>query len=323
VFHLISGALRSISGWMGKFNSRNYVVRTATATIGIRGTDHETRYIPEGSTEGEPGTYDRVYAGETFIETAEGKTFVAPDQAGFQPLRARGKARLLAEIPGFFRPGPHEAQINRKHAEIQKVIDQRREERRKAIAEKRAELAAARGKTVEVLQQNKAAAKEAARTAQEQRRDTQAKREALQQEMKDAQALHEDIQQSRKSLEEVVKTGQITRPELRERRKALRDKEARLQAMQEDIKQKRKELQESSDARVDERFNATEERRKALHDQELEARAKRKSLEEERESAAKEMKTLQGEENKRYREELKADRKGATPPDAGEAPPKQ
>ena len=54
VLRLIAGGLRSITGWIGKYNPRGYKVQTAGATIGIRGTDHETRYIPEGSAEGEP-----------------------------------------------------------------------------------------------------------------------------------------------------------------------------------------------------------------------------------------------------------------------------
>lgn len=38
----VRGALRSISGWIGKINPRGYRVTTPTVTIGIRGTDHET-----------------------------------------------------------------------------------------------------------------------------------------------------------------------------------------------------------------------------------------------------------------------------------------
>ena len=56
---LLRGALRSITGWISQTAPRNYRVQTATATIGIRGTDHETVIAEEG----EPGTYDRVYSG--------------------------------------------------------------------------------------------------------------------------------------------------------------------------------------------------------------------------------------------------------------------
>jgi hypothetical protein len=308
VLRLIVGGLRSITGWIGKFNPRGYRLQTATATIGIRGTDHEARYLPDSTSEGEAGTYDRVFAGETYIETPTEKASIAPNQAAFVSVRPRERPRLLASIPGFFRPGPHEAEISQKHAEIQKQIDQRREERRKVIAEKRAALGEARTKTKEVLEQNKAMAGSARQAAQEQRQEAQAKREALQRDVKAAQELHEEIQSSRKALNEDLKSGQITRPDLRDRRKALQEKDKTLAQMQESIKQQRKALEEFTDAKIDERFNAAQERQKALHDQVLDARGKRKSLGEEREATTEEMKALQQQEAKRYREELKKDR---------------
>lgn len=320
ILRLISGGLRSISGWIGKFNSPRYLVHAGTATIGIRGTDHEVRYIPEGSSEGEPGTYDRVFAGETYIQTPTDRAAVAPNQTGFASVRPRDKPRLLAEIPGFFRPGPHEAEINKKHAEIQGQIDQRREERRKVIAEKRAALEAARTKVKESQEENKAAARQAKQTAQERRAESQARREALQRDIKAAQELREDIQARRKALDEDLKSGQITRPELRERRKTLREKQEALAQAEESIKQRRKAMQEAGDAQVDERFEAAQERQKAMHDQLLDAREKRKSLEDERESTTEEMKALRQQENKRYREELKKDR---TSGDSAEPPAKQ
>jgi FecR protein len=310
VLRLITGGLRSITGWIGKFNPRAYRLQTATATIGIRGTDHEARYIPEGSPEGDAGTYDRVFAGQTVIETATGQTAIAPNQAGFISSRPREKARLLASIPGFFRPGPHEAEIEKKHAEIQLQIDQRRDERRKVIAEKRAALDAARMKTKALVEQNKAAVEPARQDAQEKRREAQAQREQLQQDVKAAEELHKDVQERRMALAADVKSGQITRPELRDRRKALQEMEQALARAAESIKQRRKALEQAADSKIDERFNAAQERQKAVHDQLLDARGKRKSLEEERESTAEEQKALRQQENKRYREELKQDRSG-------------
>ena len=311
LIRLASGGLRSITGWIGKFNAGGYKLRTSTATIGIRGTDHETRFIPEGSTEGEPGTYDRVYAGETYIETPGEKTSIAPNQAGFASSRGRSKPRLLADMPGFFKPGPHEAEINKKHAEIQQQIDQRRDERRKAIAEKRAALEAARTKVVETLQENTAAEKQAKQSSREQRSSAKEKREALQEDMKAAQALHEEIQQKRKSLEEDVKSGQITRPEVRTRRKELQEKEKALLDAQASIKQRHKALMEAGDARIEDRFEASQERQKALHDQVMDAREKRKAVGTEREAATEEIKSLRQDEGKRYREELKNDKKNS------------
>jgi FecR protein len=317
VFRLISGGLRSITGWIGKFNRKDYVVKTATATIGIRGTDHETRYVPEGSPDGEPGTYDRVYAGETVIQTPDGDTTVSPDHAGFQSSRAKGKPRLLADIPGFFRPGPHEAEINAKHAAIQQDIDRRREERRKAIREKFAALQQAHAKTVSLAQDNRAAAKQAQQDSAEHRKEMKARRDALLQEIKDAEALRADIVQKRKDLQDALKTGQVTQHDVHTRRVELKQKNEQLAKSWESIKQHRKELQDASDSQVDEQYNAALARAKALHDQQLDAREKRNDLQEERESAAKEVGTMQQQENKRYREELKADKQqGTTPPPA-------
>ncbi len=91
---------------------------------------------------------------------------MTPNQAGFASGKSHAKPRLLADIPGFFRPGSHEAEINQKHAEIQKVIDQRREERRKVIQEEQQALGAARAQVKEDMALNKAAMQEAARKAE-------------------------------------------------------------------------------------------------------------------------------------------------------------
>jgi len=308
ILNLITGGLRSVSGWIGKYNQKSYAIKTATATIGIRGTDHETWVIPEGSKDGEPGTYDRVYVGETVIRTAEGETTVAPNQAGFQPTRARGKARILASIPKFYVPGPHEAEITAKHAEIQKLIQQRREERRQAIAAKRAELQAQRAQVKETLEQNKAASAEQKAAAQERLRELKARREALQRDQQSFLQAQKENQAEHKAIEEDWKGGKITRAQMRERRALLKEKVKANTALEEDIRKRRKALDAESDALVDERFNAQQERAKALHDQRLDARGKRESLEQEKESASQELKGLQKEENKRYQEELKKDR---------------
>lgn len=316
VLQLLAGGLRSVSGWIGKFNQKSYAVKTATATIGIRGTDHETRYIPEGSSEGEPGTYDRVYAGRTVIETSAGSAEINPDQAGYQPDNPRAKPRRLASIPRFYRPGPHEAQINAKHAEIQKVIDQRREERRKVIREKAAELKAERGKAGEIVRQNQAAQKQQREDVKAERAENKAKREKLLEDMKANAALREEIKQGRSTLEDDFKSGRISRQEARQRRTELAAKQKQLNASQQDVQRRKKEMEESGDASIDERFEAAQARQKALHDQQVEAREKRKALEGERQDAAQELKGMQQQENQRYREELKKDQQqGAAPAD--------
>jgi len=320
ILQLLSGGLRSVSGWIGKFNSRNDSVKTPTATIGIRGTDHETIVIPEGSSEGEAGTYDRVYAGKTVITSAGGQAEIAPDQAGFQPQR--GKPRRLASIPRFYRPGPHEDEINRKHAEIQKLIDQRREERRKVIAEKRRELEAERERVKDVAKGNAEAARDQHRAVLEERAELKAKREKLKADIEAASAQRQEIQEVRRKVEDDFKSGRIPVQEARRQRRELAAKQKALAESWKDIQERRKSMAEASDASVDARFEAEQARMKALHDQQLEARDKRNALEAEKDSAKKEIRGMQQEEGKRYREELKKDREAA-PPSPPADPPKQ
>jgi hypothetical protein len=140
VFSLLQGTFRSVTGWIGKFNPRSYQVHTPTATIGVRGTDHEPLVIPQGSHEGEPGSYDKVNAGATIIQTKHGSIDVKPDQAGFAPWQDRPVPRLLPQVPAFFKVTRHEAAIAARHETVRKVIDQRRDERRKILQERKLQL---------------------------------------------------------------------------------------------------------------------------------------------------------------------------------------
>jgi len=237
VFRLISGGVRSITGWIGKFNARSYQIKTTNASVGIRGTDHETRYIPEGSGEGEPGTYDRVYEGETVLETEEGNATIGKDQSGYLSTRPRDKPRRLAAIPPFYRPGRHEAQVAKKHAQIQRIVGQRREERRKLIQERKASVTELRGKVKDAKEQGK-------ELTPEQQRELKSQREALQRDARAAREMHGDIQRARKSLEEDVKARRVTRDEARERRKALAEKEKSLEEKQAEINRRLKDLNE-------------------------------------------------------------------------------
>lgn len=138
-FSLLQGAMRSVTGWIGKYNTRNYSIRTPTATIGVRGTDHETRVIPEGSSEGEPGTYDKVNAGATQIRTKYGTTDVRPNQAGFFGFNARSKPTLLARVPELFRPMRSEKRFEGLHEKIRERVGGLRQERAKFVATERFE----------------------------------------------------------------------------------------------------------------------------------------------------------------------------------------
>ena len=137
VFSLLKGSFRSITGWIGKNNPSGYQVRTPTATVGVRGTDHEPLVIPQGAREGEPGTYDRVNAGGSFISGKTGRVDVAPGRAGFFAHHGRDKPRVLDQVPGFFRATRHEVRLAGRHEQVRQGLDQRRAERQKVVRELR------------------------------------------------------------------------------------------------------------------------------------------------------------------------------------------
>jgi hypothetical protein len=137
---LLEGSFRSITGWIARFGRNNYQVRTPTVTIGVRGTDHEPFHIPAGSPLGEPGTYDKVNQGGTYLQTAQGRVDVAPGRAGFAGLRRAERPRVLASIPAHFRPTRHEERITRRYQEIQQRLPELRENRRKLAQERAAKV---------------------------------------------------------------------------------------------------------------------------------------------------------------------------------------
>ena len=128
IFSLVQGALRSVTGWIGKYNPKGYAIRTPTATIGVRGTDHETMVVAKGG-EGEAGTYDKVNQGETLLTTKYGQTVVRPSQAGFAALSGRSAPRVLASVPHFFRPAKLDAHFQSLNEKVRQRIDTRRSER--------------------------------------------------------------------------------------------------------------------------------------------------------------------------------------------------
>lgn len=84
---LIRGALRSITGWVGKFDKRSYQLTAGTATIGIRGTDHEVALIAVGEegADGVAGIHSWVNEGGTSLRNAGGAVDVEPGQAAVAP----------------------------------------------------------------------------------------------------------------------------------------------------------------------------------------------------------------------------------------------
>ena len=84
--HLHKGGLRLITGWIGRNNHALYKVNTLTATIGIRGTDHEpyemSYDLAETLSQNE-GTYDKVNRGGTTMDANGNKLDIDPGKVGF------------------------------------------------------------------------------------------------------------------------------------------------------------------------------------------------------------------------------------------------
>jgi hypothetical protein len=114
---LLKGTVRSITGWVGKFNNSAYRITTPTATIGIRGTDHETTVIEKGDGD-EAGTYDNVNEGSTEIRTPHGVTAVTPGKFAFAPRGRAVAPFFLAQQPRF---------LARRTLRIEARIQQRKE----------------------------------------------------------------------------------------------------------------------------------------------------------------------------------------------------
>ncbi len=104
---LIKGGFRSITGLIGRNNPNAYQVRTPTATLGVRGTDHEPMFIPEGvpamAALGAPGVYDKVNDGETFIQNKGGVLAIKRGEIGFAPALADKPPALLQKVPEFYK----------------------------------------------------------------------------------------------------------------------------------------------------------------------------------------------------------------------------
>lgn len=119
---LIKGSLRIVSGWIGKLNRKGSTLATPTATIGIRGTDHEPYVLLDGDEDtahAKAGTYDKVNQGGTSLEAAGQSVDIDPGKVGF--ARSPGKTRalmtllfpvLLDRVPDFYVPGKFDAEVN-------------------------------------------------------------------------------------------------------------------------------------------------------------------------------------------------------------------
>lgn len=139
VTSLLVGALRSITGWIGKTHPEAYVIKSPTATIGVRGTDHETVVIlppePGQTPMGTPGTYDKVNQGSTVMKSDKGEVILQPNQASFTPHDGAVAPKALDAIPAFYRPSKHEKRIEERRETLSKEIQRHHAARQKEQAE--------------------------------------------------------------------------------------------------------------------------------------------------------------------------------------------
>jgi hypothetical protein len=114
-FSLFKGGFRAVTGLIGRINKQNYKITTPSATIGIRGTDHETYEIVPGSALAQVapvGTYSKVNTGGTTLTTDRGTINVLPNQMGF--AGGRNQVPQLQPInTNIFTVAPAPAEKNR------------------------------------------------------------------------------------------------------------------------------------------------------------------------------------------------------------------
>lgn len=149
------GALRMITGWVGRSNREGHRVLTPTATIGIRGTDHEpyvmTTELAESLAQ-TAGTYDKVNRGGTTLDAKGNRLDVDPGKVGFARSASAPRTRglmtlllpvLLDKVPAFYVPGQFDAELDQLSQTNDAEALRQMEERRKALpAQSTAESAA-------------------------------------------------------------------------------------------------------------------------------------------------------------------------------------
>jgi hypothetical protein len=110
-FSLVKGGFRSVTGLIGKLHKNNYRVITPTASLGIRGTDHEILFVAPDSDLAKlsaVGTYDKVNSGATTLTNDKGTIAILPKQMGYvaapdqKPVLKPVNTKLFAETEPLY-----------------------------------------------------------------------------------------------------------------------------------------------------------------------------------------------------------------------------
>ncbi len=130
---LLSGAMRSITGWVGKFDHGSYQLRAGTATVGIRGTDHEVALIADGEARnGEmAGVHNWVNEGGTTLKNAGGQVDIEPGHAAWAAHNGQAPRFHEGGIPAFLqrRRTRFESRVERHAQHIREHIESRMKKR--------------------------------------------------------------------------------------------------------------------------------------------------------------------------------------------------
>ena len=135
IVRLLTGAARAVTGWIGHLNRPGVRMVTPTATIGVRGTDHEAYVLSPAMADAshEPqGSYDKVNRGGTVLSAANQDLAIAPGQVGFvgaAKANTRGLMTLLLpvllkKVPAFYVPGRFDKEIDDYAKTADKTSDQ-------------------------------------------------------------------------------------------------------------------------------------------------------------------------------------------------------
>ena len=208
VLSLVKGALRSVTGYIGRTNRSGYRIDTPTATIGIRGTDHEPAYypppVPGEKMDHEPGAYDKVNEGESFIRNPKGEISVKPGQFAFVHYDRRFAPRLLQRLPAFYQ----------RHAEFDRHAEERRQDFHRKFEDEHKRWRDERDRRGKERQVEKRETRDKGQAEHSQRRETQEERK---------QERFEKQQQRREQTEQ----RRQERPQAQEQRREQRAEEAK------------------------------------------------------------------------------------------------
>ena len=100
---LFKGALRGVTGFIGKTAPKHYRLTTTAATIGIRGTDYELQIVEAAQGNLPAGTFAKVNAGEISMTNRGISVNVAANQYGL--ATSSSPPQLLESPPAeLFKP---------------------------------------------------------------------------------------------------------------------------------------------------------------------------------------------------------------------------